>query len=1101
MNMNELEVVLQKSLSPDNQERRRAETYLQNASASPEFLDALLSILASGRDGAFPALAFLKQKGEHGSGRDMCKIITALVSFLEMPHAIPKPVVRLAASTISRCSRALENSCTADTEEAETAVEPVVEFFNSAQSCIVMALRTVSSSDSEQDPVRRVRFFFLAQELMQDLSLTSFLRENILSEVVQPMFQWLMTPSLQANACNANSAEAFSICVDVLRTAYEGNISKDLQETFSHYFFSIVPLCFGSTCSLFALIHDWDARGRILQMGSFIVEVLRHYRWAQKLVETTVIRSVMQTLFEDVEYFTSLLNDGDAPDAEESPEESALFFLRRHNACRWSFLSALAAGKGDQRLLHAFSGGEDEVAQFCRLMIEYSCLSQKEAAVLVLEPSEFFRSEEERLVDLPVSLRDYISMTCVQYAKHLGAPFSKVALTTLAEVLLCEPEGPQLGRDREAAMFLLQCLMVGCPGRTFTDPGVRETTVFPMLLATTSQIIHCDAIRGSPLHVARALVVLPRLLMSFSAAGENTETIRRELVSLSLNALAQLSSSQHMLVKVSACKFIFSIIPLCLMEDLSGIIVEGLRPLSLMMQETSLTEECLYTVLETVALLLKTYRRKRLAAANKTDHTAASAVLSFTVADVPHGLYAPLFACWRERLVDPNVGDLIRDIFRELLLSVPDDTSVLTDVEWMRGMLSATGEELCVVPTIIGMLTDLFHHGSMNVAQGAVHVVLNALAQFILSMDFTAIFSASLKCLARLLRRCQPGEAIAVNVPPQCIIAYCNDTSGPPPGSALPLASYSLTTVLTAMSMRILDPQINEVALFNVKTPLMLLIERIQDFSSNETIQIVTAVTSRLHTVKTGTVIQQLMVPLALLFEHHRMALLNVWEGSNQLRDVFCLWLEHLPRFSGVQDLFLCIQSLLLALQDAEARARLEMCVLENWTASSMREAGVRAWETKRGRSKRGTGGASRGGPPVGWVASISLDAAIFVTLGKSLVAFSQQWEDEEAVFSSSESSFASVNSSTDSLLFREDEETEDEDEEDEDEAAAEENDLPEKKKMSGKRHEMFQRMRETFSCMTELGNHYGAVATPLFSSSELASISGFLASLHASSP
>eukprot|EP00796_Vickermania_ingenoplastis_P005125 gene5125-3679_t len=1032
--MNELQEILRRTLSSDNAERKSADAQLVDASQHPGFVDTLLGLLSS-PDCSLAVVSYLRRQCESASWNDQLKIAESLLSLLvETDATLPKAVARVGGSAISHAAKRLEQQCTAVSDPGER--EVLVSHFNALCMSLFQKLTTIFGPTENSDPCVRQRLLLLLLELLQDLDDQSFLRQELMSDVVALLLESLVVPSVQQRVCSRNDGDVFLLTVDVLSVAFATGDDAKAQGAFTRLFGPLKEAAFSPAISVLPHLHDSVERDRLLKLETFVSEVVTTNQWAMDLIDPDTIRGILVSLFEDRRLFLDQLEN---PTATED-------YVRRHAACRWSVLGALARGK--KNLFSQAFFNEADVEQYYTMMVHYGLLSASDVADLIADANAFLAEEDDRAMgQIPATLRDSVALACTCSCKALGEVFARVALPTFLNVLVGD-RASQESAERESALFLLQCMIAALPKK------VAKKIEANQLVSAALQIISNDAIHGTPVQVARSLMLLPRLLEFLSVAEMSTDTLRMELVSLAIGALHQLSTSEHKLIKVSSCKFLFHVMPVCSPEELAGVVANATNPISDMLLEDELTDESLYVVLETLGALLQKLRLLR-------TRGVASDVTP------PPQLCSAVFTCWRCHIADPNVGDLVRDIFKEAVQFPVNSDAMLPEFEWMKTILSRPSEELCVGPTIMKMMTDVFRRGTAEIAQQAVEALLGPLVHLILSVEFTSILSISLTCLAALLARCPTGNAICVTAS----VALVSQSLGTPANTGCDntaMAAFPLTTVLTAVTLRILHPALSEVALFDAKRGLQMVVRRMQDFPPEEASQIAMALTSRALSVKTETVSLQLLSPLSALCYQHQEMLLDILHCQNKVPEVFSWWLHHIAAVSSFDDLLCNCRALLGLLKEPNA---IGGYVLENWAPSSAQPLDV-GWSPKSSR-RRGASGVLR-------VGQVSLGAAIFVTVGKTVIRLADLWTGDDLSTSSRSSS---------SGLFSE---TSDE-EEVEMEAEAEAEGFLDNPEHAARRVALADEMKGLLAPLPSLWMQYGDAAGPLFKREEVDAIQNFL--------
>lgn len=1128
VHMNEFHAVLRKTLSSNTVERREADSLLDDAAKSPDFVDHLLEALTE-PECQIPSIACLKKICcTTVFSHQQHKIVLQLLNFIERdpkdsPLPATKPFLRLASSVVSLCMVALESSCTDENENTNT--EDCLFLFNDSQNSLlkmfsrVFSTTTIGCSASTDDGGAHLSstlsYLYLLLELVKDLSSSSFLYKSLSSSIIPMLLKCLLVPSLLENIRCDSLSEFFSLSTEILDEVYKKDVPQELQEPFIVFFSASSKIIFASSrTTVTNLSNDENALNRLLLLARFVADVFFHHQWCQSFIQIQIVTSIVNSFLDDVQFFNALATETYGADRGviEQEECSLYSFVESHISCRWSFLSGMLIKKSlDKRILLEFFGKEEgeNMKVLFNLILHYSFLSNTDAIRLTADANTFLKEEDDRVVELSITLRDHTANVCSILIRTLGPHFVTCALDSIASVLTADAQQSS-AREREAALFLLFFVIEECRKKKILTFFVSNSSAFsPLLLSLTTTIIHRDATNGtSPLQVARALFLLPRVLSLLSMLQVDTSSIKREFATLCVATLPQLSfSSAQLLVKVSAIKCIFNFTPLCTLDELSLIFFTSFSSMSALLKDPHWTEDCLYVVLETMTRLLQAYRRRSTSRTKEQStssclNTAGRKELTFL-----SGTCQSIMECWKLHVADPNIGELIRDVFKEFIqCSLPSpisrvDASFSSFMHWMGEMLQTKGEGRYIARTIIEMLMDLLQGCQfMEIYEEIIEVVLNPLVDLILSTDFASLLMQTLRCFARLLKECPISNVVTIcaqiHLMQNCVGEETHATSRMIPSSVEGYGVYPVTTVVTAVVLRILGPSVSEAELLGVNCSLRVLIDKIQEFSHAETTQIAQAITTRLHEVRSTMVAQELLIPLSALFQHHTVALMDLWIKSNQVVGIFQIWMSQLPHFASVNDLVRSSQALLVSLQDETVRSLLSQKTLDNWvipTSCHSCEKLKEKWLlTKKKLSS--TKSSTLSAFPDRYVEHIPLDAAIFISIGKAILSIAQLWtvvEDSEIWGEEDSDEECSSIDEVDGLSDEDD----DGDQDDDDGVEKKES---EPSALTIKRREFALEMESCFRCLTttELGTRYGAIASNVLTSTELSTINAFLSSL-----
>lgn len=1125
--MIDLHTALRKTLSPNNDERGQADRILEVASHSTEFLENLLGALRDHRC-QFPAIAFLKQLCNTNLALDeKHKVIMDLLSFLaqgpeNLASSATKPFLRLTSSVLSICMGSLESACTLEEENIKS--EAYISYYNEANSAFLQLFHRMFSNITGGGGVNtniidgsiffNLQLLYLLQELMRNLPLSSFLYQNLSSIFLPMLLNSFLFPSLEANIQCTALSEFFAVAAEVLKEAYERNISKELQDSFAKFFdASWEAVLSSSSRTITNLRKDDGALTRLLHIARFVVGVL-HFRFCTvAIVQMRQISFVVQSLLEDTDFFTDLMTKSDGIGPNEMEEEQCILFsfVQPHISCRWSFIIAMME-KGllnSRNLVGIFGHDEnDSMKALFRLILHYSSLSNAEAVKLASDANLFLKEEEERMIDLPITLRDRTLHTCVLGVKTLGARFAYCVVDVIAAVLLA-PDHEGGVREREAALFLLYFVLKECRKKRFLKSLASSSSNFSSLLVSiTTTIIQRDASHGSnPLQVARALFLLPRVLSFLSLLKVDSTAVTRELAVLCIATLPQLSlSSAEILVKVSTLKCIFNFTSLCTLNELSVVVQNSFPSMTGLLSDPHWEGECLYVVLETMTRLLQTHRRRLASTKGKGQTVLCPEDVRGGLPPLS-GIFLPLMECWSLHLADPNIGELIHDVFKELVHcshldpTTSQDPSLFSFLQWMGGMLQSKDGGEYIARRISEMLIDLFREPHfVGILAEVAQIVLRPLSELVLSTDFSSLQNSLLKCLTYLLEQWPHSSPIFVSLPLplmlHCLGEELHSSLHITLDDAEGCGRYAITTVVIATALRLLDPSVREVELLDVKHSIGVLVKRSHEFSHAETAQLVHVLTARVLTVKSSIVAHKLLFPLLILFQHHSSAVVELWMNSGQVDEIFKFWLAQLPLFSSVKNIVTCSCILLSALQDETICSLLSGCFLRDWVVPTSCHSCEEHSEKRRSEAKKISRVSSTKSLAISdrRVEEIPLDAAIFISIGKAILSIAQQWTEGKngGFFNEDESDDYCSSAEEDDAS---ESEGDDDDNIGEGEKAGKEIGLP---SSSLKKRELLMNMHSSFSCLTTsaMSARYGAAASTVLTSAELTVINSFLSSL-----
>nr|CAJ2481773.1 unnamed protein product [Leishmania braziliensis] len=608
--------------------------------------------------------------------------------------------------------------------------------------------------------------------------------------------------------------------------------------------------------------------------------------------------------------------------------------------------------------------------QYYKLLLTYAVLSPADVEAWLHDPNSFLREEEEREDGVRWTTRDTVAQLYTDSIAALGPLFLHASLEDLHECLLaaipdndgreCSSEQPSLAYDgaviltpsqqqREAALFFMEAVLKRrakelreCGAVDFTplathlwSNDVASATVHPgltaralMLLTAIVRLAHATLAATAPTASADAAAATNTATAaeSFMATVVADSTHALSLFTgTSKEAVAASSSSCTPLVAVLLCRFLHGTLPYWSDVLLAQHFVAWqVSLLALLSPKAGLTDDTLYNTVEQLADLLKVAcaaQKKGRQSHHGSASTAAAAPL------MSSSLPQTVMNCWRRNVSDPNLADVVLRLLRHV---VRDDQSgaslLLRELPWVNNVLSGYAEstaELCAVPYFLHLLKYFFEYSSDEVANGAATMILDSLCQLLLSAEESAILGALSGCLAALLRRCLAVQSVQVRVAVATMEAAMTSGAavdeGALPGvvstTALvvdaPRAAYPFSTVIVAFVLRTLDDRRNEASLMDMGDALVAIMQRSPSFSEAELIHVIHATVRRLSMVRTDTVAQQLLAPLATLMALHPAALLRTLAQGGSLVETMSRWLPQVEHFSNLRTTFVSCEGLL----------------------------------------------------------------------------------------------------------------------------------------------------------------------------------------------
>lgn len=1132
-------------LSSDNAQRARAESALAQLAKTPGFYAELVVLITSPESSEMSssmrlvALSVLRKGVIAIPLRPLMDVLEQLLAWLSSVDQLTDNVVRQTASVVAHGLIMLEHRSDDGSDD-----DAVPCFGETAD----MVMKYVTSALSSPHVALQYRFVLVVEELLQPLPANSFLYDDIVSAAPALMAIMMANPFATETASPEAVLQLQVAAVKALHEIYlrcwgkaaetdEG--SRPLLTLWTTHFAELrARAC--TPCK--GLLPHTPAPGDddrpappglslAFHLLSFFADTLALSRWIKRHgAEAPLLEQLLQSLQADTVVYHATV---------ERDDDEALV-LRQHVAKRWGLVGDLVSAPSMRPALMSVVAADEGAALFS-LLAAFSYLAAAEADAWAADPNAFLRQEADREDAIRWTVRDTAADVFQRCVKQLGPVFLHNVLESLNE-LICSGEPSQPWKEREVALFFMEYVVRHCR-KQLLRCGVADFSTFVDVLLARD-------VGGHVVLAARALSLLAALLHFMRRHDRAAAAVRSSRVLQ--QAVASLSSSNApLLLRGAACKLISEVLPMC--ED--DVVAAGFGPgqaavLSLL-GEAATTEELLYLVFDVLTSWVTRVRRIA-ASPTAVPTTAAAAMPTVTPAQchIVQPVWSGVFGGWRARIQDPNLGELVTTLVKQLLLlqgvlGAPGgdcDDGLAQELPWFCHVLCGTCSmaEYCAVPHVITILTELFRYGCSATANQAAETLLGSLCDLLLATDESAIMESSYGCLAALLRRCPQVELVQVRVAPSRLkaaqslettfhssgTAYDYNDANVGSSSAHVVAALDdeerigqpLSVVLVAIVLRVLHPSREEAALLNVGDALVAVTENASHFTADEVRCTIRAMVSRLSSVRTDTVAQQLIVPLSVLLQHFPQAFLQLVAEEGAVETTFSRWLPRIHQFLGRRDTQRACNALLdvLVAHQQTPFPVLEAEVRCKWSEGA---AGLLGGFASGKVKSKGKGKKSRGaesGPPA--AAALPLRLAMFVAVGKGILGLLPQLspagDGEEGWDDDVDDSEDEAGGGGGARLFREDDEDEDEDEFDAenrngDEATGEVEEetweTEDTAEGAQRRRDRQRRVKEelgsVFLKMQPLLPEYSAPASAYFSPDDLTSIAGFLQYLQQASP
>ncbi|CAG9583726.1 conserved hypothetical protein [Leishmania major strain Friedlin] len=703
--------------------------------------------------------------------------------------------------------------------------------------------------------------------------------------------------------------------------------------------------------------------------------------------------------------------------------------------------------------------------QYYKLLLAYAVPSPVDVGSWLHDPNTFLREEEEREDRVRWSTRNTVAQLYADSIAALGPLFLHASLEDLHERLLApipDNDGRTCGdgqtslaydgtvmltasqQQREAALFFMETVLKHrsrqlreCGAVDFTPlathlwsndvasasahPGLTARTL--MLIAAIVRFTHATLVATEPAASADAAAATNT---EAAAEGFMATVVADSTHALSLftgtskETIAASSSSCTPLVAVLLCRVLQRTLPYwsdVLLAQHS--VAWQVSLLALLSSEAGLTDEALYNTVEQLTDLLKISRAARKKSAQPHYGRVSTAAAAPPMLDA---LPRTVMDCWRRHVSDPNLADAVLGLLRHVVRDGESGASfVLQELPWINGVLSGFAEstaELCAVPYFLHLLKCLFEHAPDEVANCAAAMMLDSLCQLLLCTEESAILGVSSSCLAALLRRCLAVQSVQVRVVAATVEAAMAGGATTDEGGLsgavgttarladAPRTVYPFATVIVAFVLRTLAGRLDEASLMDVGDTLVAIMQKYTSFSEAELIRIIHATVRRLSIVRTDTIAQQLLAPLATLMALHPAALLRTLTQGGFLVETMSRWLPRVEHFSNLRATFVSCEGLLKMLSclsqpssspmltAEEAQQMAQQPVTCRWLLpEELTESNKGSRKASRRGSKGGSAAATRRvilsslTPGTSVETSLPLYAGVLVGVGRGLLA------------------------------------------------------------------------------------------------------------------
>ncbi|EKF32421.1 hypothetical protein MOQ_003720 [Trypanosoma cruzi marinkellei] len=999
----ELPALLERALSSENSVRVQAEQEIDRLTLSQGFLAQLsryayLNLETVPRSHRLLVLSVLKRKVILIAIEECFEVSKILMDLL--PAEEDRPVASLSAAVISIIVSRMESI-----ETENMVVSGFLSFFIKWLSDEFLKL---NSNRHE------LNFMILFSELINHLPVVSITYKEIIF-LMPRLFQLVVSDTPRESSCLAVNVlrELILPAISIRKFPLLGLIKETWEDFFPALSAALLTPFFSSKGE-----PEYLVRNRLtLGITALVDDMVQVDKWTRKKMTANVFFCLLTRIEADSNVYLETVGN------DENDDDDAIIVIQQIAAKRWELLGLIV----HMKTLRSDLGKAivNNLTSFLNVVLLYTMLCDKEAEEWLSEANAFLRQEEEREDEVVWNVRDTAADFCRICVSLLGD--GGEIMRALLDFLISTEES---WKKRESILFVLEVLLRRCPRETI----LRGVGCHSQLL----QILLEKDVQGPAIVSSRALSLMGILLAVMKRERIGVESLCASLIP---QAIVSLSSSVPLL-RAAACKLFHRLIPLVHVDDALTSFARGQEALFSLMLNEFTSGELLYMCLEVHTEWIARCHSKRRDVASLES-------------------YNNLFLCWRNHIRDPNMGELVVSLFGELITEYSGDEFLTGHFSWLADVLNSScgTAEHCVVPFLLQILTCIFEKGSDEVARKGADCFAGALCGLLLGAEESSIISSASNCLAALLQRCPQVGAMTVLVAipsmkkPFPVLngdkSTCSDLVGIPTLKRDELQPHSFSSVLVTIVMKMLGEEIKEVLLMSVGRVLVAIAQNTTVFRDDEIERLIITIVRRLMRVRTDTVTQELVFPLAVLMKLHMHAFINVLWSSGILFEMFSVWLPKMSVFTVKEVLFHSCDALLDLLMQCPLDQRLCGQLLA-WIEEDCKEG------------------------------TLPLDVALFVAVGKGVLNLatpaSLDYEEGEEIEEEMELS-----------------EEEDENEQEEDQ----ESKVVEQEGVTG---EVSHELRYLLQKVSPLVTNYGPAASVCFSRSELKKLSDLLDAVTASS-
>ena len=664
--------------------------------------------------------------------------------------------------------------------------------------------------------------------------------------------------------------------------------------------------------------------------------------------------------------------------------------VARCSATRWDFVAsclrsktrASAAGEAVFAISSCGEGpaaaaaSEAAFAEFASIALQYCGLGHQQRSDWALDPNAFLKGEEDRGDCVSLAVRDAAAEACDQLVRRFGVPAWGAIFGACTAVLAANaipPSDAPLWVASEASLFLLSAVLQRRAAVVKTAPPAAHEALVALASSVTTVYLTPGALppgATSAFLVARALLFF-RPLIASCATFVPAEQMAQQLLAPAVATL-NTDGGADPLVVCAAALLLSRIVPRCPKADAAAGAAEGLA--AAVRLANGCDHELLYQLLELALLWLR----------------RCGPAFAPTLAGL-EGSPAALMAVWKAQMEDPNVAELIVDLFGFLLKRCPQThVGFAPLLPWFASTLGGFESlaAMCAIPSVLAIVRDLVSYGSDAAITEVGNTLLGPLCRLLLNSDDSGVANAASSTLAALLRRL--GSAVfscTVPMPPSHLSAGAVEADALPPLDEEDVA-VPVATAMVAVAAKMLSPAVKEFTLLNAGAFFKELVPVVAageggigglmggggGGGGGSLARFLTALADRAATVRMDATLQEVMLPIACILagppSAQTAAALDSLAASQRLVPLFERWLPRQRHFYGRA----VLRHTTLALA----------AVLEVLAGGELGGLIVKVGSGGAAKKQKGSGKASSSSASAS-PSAVPLRLAVFVALGRQL--------------------------------------------------------------------------------------------------------------------